>query len=204
MSRLRGLIRTQHLVALACIVAAVCVGASEFMTMFQFERGTSGEPLKTIAASERHYYATVLIAVFAIVAVIAAVLTGSRPAATAVAVAGMLSLLIFLLVDLPDVNQEGSLDDPTFEFFASKASPAAGFWFLMVGSIGLAVAGIALATLSEEQLRIRFAGDGSGGRVAALPEEAPVGRDPHRARAGSAPAESDRETAKRAETQRRP
>ena len=49
-----------------------------------------------------------MLAVFAVVALAVAVFTGSRPAAAAVAAAGGLSLLIFLLVDLPDVNVEGA------------------------------------------------------------------------------------------------
>ena len=93
-----------------------------------------------------------MLAVFAVVALAVAVFTGSRPAAAAVAAAGALSLLIFLLVDLPDVKRRGPLDDPYF--FTSKAEPATGFWLELIGTVALALAGGALATLRSDQLRM--------------------------------------------------
>ena len=143
--------RAQYLLPIACVLAAALVAAAEFSTLFEFNRGTSGEPLKTTAAADRHYYALLILAIFAVAATAVAVVAGSRPAAAAVAVAGGISLLIFLLVDLPDVNVEGPLDEPYF--FTSKAEPASGFWLELVGTLSLALAGGALATLSSEQLR---------------------------------------------------
>jgi hypothetical protein len=146
-------IRAEHLLPIAVAAAAICVAASEFMTIFEFNRGTSGEPVQTETASDRHYYSLLVLAAFALIALLIAVLTGSRPAAMAVAIAGGLSLLIFLLVDLPDLNKEGPLEDPSVVFISSKAEPANGFWLEMVGTIALAFSGGALATLSSEQLR---------------------------------------------------
>jgi hypothetical protein len=143
--------RAEYLLPIACLAAAVCVAAAELSTLFEFNRGTSGEPLKTTQAADRHYYALLVLAVFAVVATAVAVTAGSRPAAAAVAVAGGIALLIFLLVDLPDVNVEGPLDEPYF--FTSKAEPANGFWLELVGTLSLALSGGALATLSSEQLR---------------------------------------------------
>jgi hypothetical protein len=138
----------------AVAAAAVCVGASEFMHTFEFDLGTSGEAQRTIAASDRHSYALLVLAAFALFALALAVTTGSRPAAIGVAVAGGLSLLFFLLVDLPDVGQQGTVDEPSSVFFSSEAEPAAGFWFEAVGAVALAVSGGALATLRPEQLRM--------------------------------------------------
>jgi hypothetical protein len=166
--------RARYLLPLACAASAICLGASELMTMFEFKRG--GEVLKVIDSADRHYYALLVLAIFAIVCLAIALLTGSRPAATGIAVAGGLSLLIFLTVDLPDVNQQGSLDDPAFEFFSSKAEPANGFWFELVGTVGLALSGAALATLRPDQLRLtlgeRRGGEGPG--AAASPNQAQV------------------------------
>lgn len=147
------MLRAEYLLPIACAAAAVCVGVSEFMTIFEFDRGTSGEPVLTKAAADRHYYSLLVLAIFALLALAVAVVAGSRPAATAVAVAGGLSLLIFLLVDLPDLNREGPLEDRSVVFIASKAEPANGFWLEMVGTIALAFSGGALATLRPEQLR---------------------------------------------------
>ncbi|HSJ16893.1 MAG TPA: hypothetical protein VK920_02220, partial [Solirubrobacterales bacterium] len=39
-------------------------------------------------------------------------------------------------------------------FFSSEADPSDGFWLELVGTLGLAVSGAALATLRPEQLRM--------------------------------------------------
>ena len=52
-----------------------------------------------------------MIALFAIGAVIVAVLGASRPAAISVAIAGLAALALFLIVDLPDANSVGTLGD---------------------------------------------------------------------------------------------
>lgn len=154
MSRWRSLLRVEYLLPFACAAAAICVGASEFMTTFRFELGTSGEAERAISASSRHSYALLVLAVFALFALAVAVLTGSRPAAVAVAVAGGLSLLFFLVIDLPDVGQQGTVDDPSRVFTSSEAKPADGFWLQMIGTVALAVSGAALATLRPDQLRM--------------------------------------------------
>jgi hypothetical protein len=184
-------VRARYLLPLACAASAICVGASELMTMFEFKRG--GEVLKVIDSADRHYYALLVLAIFAIVCLVIALLTGSRPAATGVAVAGGISLLIFLTVDLPDVNQQGSLDDPAFEFFSSKAEPTNGFWFELIGTVGLALSGAALATLRPDQLRLTLGDRRRGERPEA---EAPATHRPVRAAgnpAGSEPAPGERD-----------
>jgi hypothetical protein len=143
--------RAEYLLPIACLAAAACVAAAEFSTIFEYNRGTSGELLQVDEAADRHYYALLVLAIFAVVALGVAVISGSRPAAAAVGVAGGLSLLIFLLVDLPDVNVEGTLSEPFFT--TSKAEPASGFWLELFGTLSLALAGGALATLQPEQLR---------------------------------------------------
>ena len=154
MSGARSMLRVEYLLPFACAAAAVCVGASEFMDTFQFDLGTSGEPQRTVAAADRHHYALLVLALFALFALAVAVIAGSRPAAVAVAIAGGISLLFFLVVDLPDVGQQGSLDEPSRVFFSSEADPADGFWLELVGTLGLAVSGAALATLRPEQLQM--------------------------------------------------
>ncbi len=171
-------LRVEYLAPLAVAASAICVGASELMRMFVFKNGD--QVLKVIDASDRHHYALLVLAVCAILLLVLAMLTGSRPAATGVAIAGGIALLIFLTVDLPDVNQQGSLEDPSFEFFASKAEPAAGFWFALVGTVGLALSGGVLASLRSEQLRrpldeIRDRGAGGSPRPAAAPSESVPG-----------------------------
>jgi hypothetical protein len=143
--------RPERLLPLACLVGAGLLFASELMTMFEFTP-PGGEALDAQTAGERHGNAMFLIAAFAVGALLVAVLAGSKPAALGVAVMGGIALLIFLLTDLPDAGQVGTLDDPRQSFFDAEAVPQAGFWLELVGALALAISGAALATLTPEQL----------------------------------------------------
>lgn len=149
----------ERLLPVACIAAAGVLLASEFMTTFELTQGSlaSGSPLCDLQAASRHHFALGVLAIFAILAVIAAVVWSSKPAALGVAVAGVLALLIFLIADLPKANNVGTLGGcspaTNGSFFDAKAVPQAGFWLEMVGALALALSGAALATLSTEQLR---------------------------------------------------
>ena len=146
------------LLPLACFLSAMVLGFSEFLTTFEFTP-PGAEPLQVQEAADRHSYALLVLALFAIFALAVTVMSGSKPAAFAVAASGVIALLIFLLNDLPDAGQIGTLDDPRQSFFTTEAVPQAGFWLELVGALGLAVAGAALATLTPEQLAVgeRFA-----------------------------------------------
>ena len=144
--------KVTKLLPLACLVAACVLFASELMTMFDFTP-PGGEALSSQDGGDRHGNALMVIAVFAIFALGVAVFTGSKPAAIAVGVAGVAALLVFLLVDLPDANAVGTLDDARNSFFDAEAVPQGGFFMEMLGALALAIAGIALATMTPEQLR---------------------------------------------------
>ncbi len=151
MTEVEGVTRLTRLLPLACLVAAVCLFASELMTTFEFTP-PGGEPLDSQDGADRHGNALALIAVFAVASLAIAVFAASKPAATAVAVAGVVALLVFLIVDLPDANAVGTLDDTRQAFFDAEAVPQEGFFMALVSSLALAITGIALATLSPEQL----------------------------------------------------
>lgn len=182
-----------RLLPVACILAAVCLFASELMTAFEFTP-PGGEALCDQTAGDRHANAQMVIAVFAIAATGVAVYSGSRPAAIAVGVMGGLALLIFLISDLRVVNATGSLNDSCATsgqaFFSAEAVPQGGFWLEMLGALGLAVTGITLATMTAEQLAGLRPGrppEGAAGTAAApFDAEADAGaaraeEDPHRA-----------------------
>ena len=176
-------LRAEYLLPIACLAAAACVAAAEFSTIFEYNKGTSGELLQIDKAADRHYYSLLVLSIFAVVALGIAVITGSRPAAAAVGIAGGISLLIFLLVDLPDVNVEGTLSEPFFT--TSKAEPASGFWLALVGTLSLALAGGALATLQPEQLRALVPKSWKGGEKR-RDEKKPAADKPSAGKRGSA------------------
>jgi hypothetical protein len=144
--------RLERLLPWACLISAGVLFASELMTIFELTpRGA--EPLDDVLARDQHGNAIFVIAGFAIVPTIIAVWAGSRPAALGVAVMGVIALLIFLIVDLPDAGQVGTLDDARQSFIDAEAVPQGGFWLEMLGALGLALSGGALATMSSEQLQ---------------------------------------------------
>lgn len=150
--------RSETLLVLACAAGAALLAGSQFTTMFELTP-PGGEAISTIDASDQHGYATLVLAVSALVMLVIGI--GARKeslaqvAAFAVAACGVVALLIFLVVDLPDANNIGTLDDASESFIDAKAEPAAGFWFELVGSLLLAVCGGALATLGPESLALR-------------------------------------------------
>jgi hypothetical protein len=143
--RARG---AERILPLACIVSAIVLATSEFLTTFEFVPA-GGDAVGLQHAYTRHHYAILLIGLFGLGATIVAVVFASKPAAVAVAVAGAIGLLVFLVVDLPDANSVGALGDVLFN---AKAVPQPGFWLELIGSLGLALAGTALATLNPMQL----------------------------------------------------
>jgi amino acid transporter len=155
MSRLRAIRRAitlERLLPLAIIGGALILIGSEFTDTFRLE-APGDKTLGLEQASDRHSWAILVLGLCTLAAVTLAAIGGSKPAATATAVFGVAALLLFLLIDLPDAGKVGTFDSPNSPFVQAKAEPEGGFWLLLVGSVVVAICGIALATLSPEQLR---------------------------------------------------
>jgi hypothetical protein len=163
---LRRLERSEILLVLACAGAAGMLAASQFMNIFELTP-PGGEAQAAIDAADQHGYATVVLAAFALILIAIGIATRGQPisevAAVAVAVCGVVALLIFLIGDLPDLNNEGTLDDDRESFIDAKAEPQAGFWFELAGSLVLAVCGVALATTRPDQAGTMRRGGGISG-----------------------------------------
>jgi hypothetical protein len=149
---MRWIPRAEVILPLTIVIAAVMLGVSEFMTTFQFTP-PGGEPLREQLASDRHSYALLLLAIFTVASTLFAIASGIRLGAFAAAAFGGAALLIFLIIDLPDVGKLGDLDDPVFGLADVRADPQTGFWLEAVGAVVLALSAGALATLTSEQLR---------------------------------------------------
>ena len=139
-----------RLLPLAAIASALVLGISEFMTEFEVN-AAGGETLQTLQAGDRHWYAMLIIAVFAIVMVVLHVRTGARPPALAAAAVGVLAVMLFLVVDVPKVNDVGDLDEPAAGLVTARAEPQPGFWLALVGALGLAVSAGAMAALAPRE-----------------------------------------------------
>ncbi|HSD23374.1 MAG TPA: hypothetical protein VLB79_03520 [Solirubrobacterales bacterium] len=142
--------RTETLLVFACVGAAAMLGASQFTDIFHLTP-PGGEALQAISSKDQHGYATLVLAIFAVLLIVVTLVARDEQlrqvAAMAVAVCGLIALLIFLIGDLPDVNKIGTLDDPRQSFIDAEAKPVAGFWLELVGSLVLTVCGAALATM---------------------------------------------------------
>jgi hypothetical protein len=150
------------------VFAAAVLIASEFMTAFEFTP-PGGEALREAGNADRHDYSMLILGFFAIAAMLVAVVTGARPAAYAVAAAGGIALLLFLVVDLPDAGKLGDLEDPIRGFASARAEPQEGFWLEAIGAVTLALAGGAFATLTPDQLRA-----GRGNRKSPITSATPI------------------------------
>jgi len=142
--------RTETLLILACAAAAAMLAVSQFTDIFHLTP-PGGEALKAIDASDQHGYATLVLAIFSLILMVIAIAARGEQlgqvAAVAIAVCGVIALLIFLIGDLPKVNNVGTLDDPRQSFIDAEAKPVAGFWLELVGALVLTVCGAALATM---------------------------------------------------------
>jgi hypothetical protein len=179
---------TRLLLALACAAAAAMLAASQFMDIFHLTP-PGGEALDAITSDEQHGAAMLILALFALIMVVVTLAMPRRPiggqelspssvAAGAIAACGVVALLLFLIVDLPDVNKIGTVDDPRESFVDAKAKPQAGFWFELFGSLVLAGCGIGLATLREraEEAESGPLGSAVGERGVDGAEQAPAAR----------------------------
>ncbi len=120
------------------------------MTTFEFTP-PGGDPLSDQLAADRHGYAMLLLAIFAVVSLTIAVATGQRAAAWATAGFGIAALALFLVVDLPDVNKLGDIEVMDLGLATAEAVPQPGFWLEAGASIVLGLASIAYATQGTEQ-----------------------------------------------------
>jgi MFS family permease len=144
--------RPERLLPLACLGGAVLLIASQFMDIFVLN-DAGGNPFELISSADQHWYAMGVLGVFAGLATLGAVASGSKPLAVAVAAAGASALLLFLLIDLPDAGKAGNVSDPIQTFVTAEADPKGGFWIELIGALILTVCGGALATLTSAQLR---------------------------------------------------
>jgi hypothetical protein len=183
--------RTETLLVLTCAGAAAMLAASQFIPLFELTP-PGGEALAEVDAADQHGYATLVLAAFALVLLVVAITAAGEAlaqiSAFAVAACGVVALLIFLVGDLPDANQVGTLDDPRESFIDAKAEPQAGFWFELVGALVLAICGAALATLGPEKLNLADFGRRRQGQARSQPQAAEGrsdGGDARRKRGGS-------------------
>ena len=130
------------LLALA-LVACVLLAVAEFLDLNSIRIITVTE--EGISVGSNHSYALLVIAVAAAVMAYGA-FRGSRPAGVALAVLGIAALAIVLLVDLPEVDEEGLYGR---DYERAEAQAESGFYVETAGAILLLFTGVLTAVLGR-------------------------------------------------------
>jgi hypothetical protein len=143
---------TARLAALTVLLGCVIVLLSQMVTGFTLVDETDSV-IATVTLFEQHGVATALFALFAALGLIFAVATGSRPAMIAVIGMGVAILLVFLLIDLPDIGSTGMFNTPGAGNLDATGKASAGLWMQMVGGLVIVIGAVVLLRLDESQLR---------------------------------------------------
>jgi hypothetical protein len=131
------------LLALAAIGALLLI-VSDFQTLYQVKVLTVVE--KRVVGHGQHSYAMLLIGLAALAMSVGIAFTGrARPAMAAVALLGVVALLIALIGDLPDVNSTGVIGQ---NYSNASVSAEIGFWMESVGAVALIFSGASMLLLS--------------------------------------------------------
>ena len=132
----------------AAAAGVICLVLATFTTVIEIKVGTTTRlPGRDTHLSgwDRHGPALLIVAVFA-AAMVAGALRGARPAMVALAVLGLVALLIAVIGDVPDLNETGFIGEV---YEDAAAGPSAGFYLETLGGVLLLAAGGLMALLDR-------------------------------------------------------
>lgn len=122
------------------LLGAVLLILSEFLTLYEIRAATAVPEGGSSSVGAHHSYALLPIAALMIPMALGAVRGNSLPAALATLALALAALAIALLVDLPDVYEEGLIGET---YADAQARPKAGFYVETLGAT-LALVGAVL------------------------------------------------------------
>jgi hypothetical protein len=131
----------------ACgVLGALLLAVAEFTTLFEVHSSARRAAVQTVSAGSHHSYAMIPIALLALILTSGVWLTDSRVALLALAVLGLIALLIALVGDLPDAQATGlvrSAGAPGTRTGLANAtsSPAIGLYLETLGGVLLLITG---------------------------------------------------------------
>lgn len=143
---------TGRLAAVTALLGALVVILSQVVTAYSLVN-EFGEVLDTVTLLSKHGVVTAIVGLLAALATVYAVAAGNRSATIAVIGAGAAVILIFLLVDLPDIGETGMFTTEAIGNVDATGEADAGLWLELLGGVILVLSGLALRTLNETQLR---------------------------------------------------
>ncbi|MDQ3849470.1 MAG: hypothetical protein M3296_02485, partial [Actinomycetota bacterium] len=117
---------TRAPLAILALIGAALLVVAEFTAVVEVVVGSLETVVRSDPGRSHHAYALLIVAVAAVPMAVGA-LRGARPAATALAVLGLVALGVALAVDLPDAHGSGRLPESvTFE--DARARPGLGLY----------------------------------------------------------------------------
>jgi hypothetical protein len=136
--------------AAAALAGAACLFAATFSTVIEIRVGTTtrlaGQDTH-LSGWDRHGAALLVVAAFAVL-MLAGALRRARPAAIAVAVLGLVALLIAVVGDAPHLHETGFIGEV---YEGAAAGPKAGFYLETLGAILLLAAGTLMTALGTSK-----------------------------------------------------
>jgi hypothetical protein len=134
----------------AAFAGAILLIVADLSTLIQIRVLTVSKD--TISGGSHHAYALLILGIFALPMAYGATRGASRPAMAALAVIGLVALVIMLAVDLPDIHKTGVIGQ---RFTDASASPRIGFYLETVGAFLLLLSGSAGLFLSAPSRQAR-------------------------------------------------
>jgi hypothetical protein len=141
-----------RLTAVTLVIGVVIVLLSQVVSGFVIE-DQFGIPIDTATLLAQHGPWTIFLALIALVGLAWALLSGSRSVVVVPLAMGIAVILVFLLVDLPDLGSTGLFDAPGAGNLDATARSDAGLWMELIGGVVILLASIGLMTLDEPTLR---------------------------------------------------
>jgi hypothetical protein len=127
-------------VALVAAAGAVLLVVAEFTTLYGVHVASRSAPIQVISGGSNNSYAMIPIAILAVFLALAGIGGGGRWALGALALVGVVALLISLVGDLPGAHQSNHLIRFGGKFVLGGSKPSAGMYIETMGAVLLVVA----------------------------------------------------------------
>jgi hypothetical protein len=136
------------------LVGSALLIAAEFTTLFQVHIAASPNPIKTVTTGSHHSFALIPIALLGMAFAAGVLRDGSRSALLSLGLLGIVTLLIALLIDLPDADATGLAGSGANHFVSASSTPSAGLYLETLGGAVLVITcGVSLMAIGAPTLR---------------------------------------------------
>jgi hypothetical protein len=127
------------------LAGGVLLIVAEFSNVYEVKAVTA--VIKRQSGHAQHSYGLLVIGLIALPMAWAAIWAGSRPAMVGLLALGVITLLIALGNDLPDINSAGSLGRAR-NFEDAEPTPQSGFYYETLGAVMMIVAAVGMLLMT--------------------------------------------------------